>query len=214
MVAGMLLFLLPMPGLAGWQMATPGGNAAANSRDPFFQSAGQTVVVKKESWKQTAIHPVHGHTVRHAVRVPSVSYAMHGHRHAVRHSHSHTHPPQTEAAVKPVSVWKRTMAQQSVWQQSANRQAARNSFSGMVRQVHPVAGYAISMSGSLRDNVSRIMHRYHWKVIWQSPHDFNFDGRLTGTSLPDVIGRLFDPFPLQAKMYMSNRTMVVIPREA
>lgn len=77
----------------------------------------------------------------------------------------------------------------------------------------PAAIYAISVSGSLKENVERIMDRYHWKVIWKVPYDYNFDGRVTGASLPNVIEKLLQPFPLQAQMYMSNRTMTVIPRK-
>ena len=76
----------------------------------------------------------------------------------------------------------------------------------------PAAVYAISVSGSLKENLERIMDRYHWKVIWKAPYDYNFDGRVTGTSLPNVIERLMKPFPLQATMYMSNRTLLVTPR--
>lgn len=72
--------------------------------------------------------------------------------------------------------------------------------------------YAISISGSLKENVERIMERYHWKVIWKSNYDYNFDGRVTGASLTSVMEKLFQPFPLQAQLYMSNRTMIVIPR--
>jgi hypothetical protein len=85
-----------------------------------------------------------------------------------------------------------------------------NQFSGLGR---PVAVYAISVSGSLKENVERIMDRYHWKVIWKAPYDYNFDGRVTGTSLPDVMQKLLNPFPLQAVLYMSNRTMTIIPRK-
>lgn len=77
----------------------------------------------------------------------------------------------------------------------------------------PAAVYAISISGSLKENLERIMDRYHWKVIWQAPYDYNFDGRITGTNLPDVVEKLLQPFPLQAVMYMSNRTLTVIPRK-
>src|SRR5438552_1093599 len=77
----------------------------------------------------------------------------------------------------------------------------------------PVAVYAISVSGSLKENIERIMDRYHWKVIWKVPYDYNFDGRVTGSSLPDVIEKLLRPFPLQAQMYMSNRTMTVVSRK-
>lgn len=77
----------------------------------------------------------------------------------------------------------------------------------------PAAVYAISVSGSLKENIERIMDRYHWKVVWKVPFDYNFDGRVTGSSLPNVMQKLLSPFPLQAVMYMSNRTMTVIPRK-
>lgn len=78
----------------------------------------------------------------------------------------------------------------------------------------PAATYAISISGSVKENVERIMERYHWKVIWRAPYDYNFDGRVTGASLPNVVEKLLKPFPLQAVLYMSNRTMMVVPRKA
>lgn len=76
----------------------------------------------------------------------------------------------------------------------------------------PVAVYAVSISGSLKENLERIMGRYHWKVVWKAPFDYNFDGRVTGSSLPNVIEKLLQPFPLQAVMYMSNRTLAIVPR--
>ncbi|HTM63885.1 MAG TPA: hypothetical protein VL360_05230 [Gammaproteobacteria bacterium] len=78
-------------------------------------------------------------------------------------------------------------------------------------QAAPV--YAVSISGSLKDNIERIMRRYDWKVVWNAPYDYNFDGKITGSSLPNVIQKLLQPFPLQAVMYMSNRTVAVIPRQ-
>ncbi len=84
-----------------------------------------------------------------------------------------------------------------------------NQFANLGR---PAAVYAISVSGSLKENLERIMDRYHWKVIWKVPYDYNFDGRITGASLPDVINKLLKPFPLQAQMYLSNRTMIVVQR--
>jgi hypothetical protein len=77
----------------------------------------------------------------------------------------------------------------------------------------PAALYAISVSGSVKENLQRIMDRYHWKVLWKVAYDYNFDGRVTGSSLPDVVEKLLKPFPLQAVMYMSNRTMTVMPRK-
>lgn len=76
----------------------------------------------------------------------------------------------------------------------------------------PAAIYAVSISGSLKENIERIMGRYHWKVVWKAPYDYNFDGRVTGSSLPNVIEKLLKPFPLQAVMYMSNRTVAIIER--
>ncbi len=72
--------------------------------------------------------------------------------------------------------------------------------------------YAVSISGSLKENLERIMSRYHWRVVWKAPYDYNFDGRVTGSSLPNVIEKLLQPFPLQAVMYMSNRTLTVAPK--
>lgn len=76
----------------------------------------------------------------------------------------------------------------------------------------PVQMYAVSISGSLKENIERIMGRYHWKVIWKAPYDYNFDGKVTGTSLPNVVEKLLQPFPLQAVMYMSNRTLTISTR--
>jgi hypothetical protein len=72
--------------------------------------------------------------------------------------------------------------------------------------------YAVSISGSLKENIERIMARYHWKVIWKAPYDYNFDGKVTGSSLPNVVEKLLQPFPLQAVMYVSNRTVAIVPR--
>ena len=85
-----------------------------------------------------------------------------------------------------------------------------NQFANMGR---PAAVYAISVSGSLKENIERIMDRYHWKVIWKAPYDYNFDGRVKGTSLPNVMEKLLRPFPLQAVLFMSNRTMTISPRK-
>ena len=76
----------------------------------------------------------------------------------------------------------------------------------------PAPVYAVSISGSLKENLERIMSRYHWRVIWKAPYDYNFDGRVTGSSLPNVVEKLLQPFPVQAVMYMSNRTLAVVPR--
>lgn len=85
-----------------------------------------------------------------------------------------------------------------------------NQFANLGR---PAEIYAISVSGSLKENIERIMDRYHWRVVWKAPYDYNFDGRVTGTSLPNVMEKLLKPFPLQATLYMSNRTMAIEARK-
>jgi hypothetical protein len=101
------------------------------------------------------------------------------------------------------------MQQNSTFSSSGNSAFNQDSSLG-----NPAAIYAISVSGSLKENIERIMDRYHWKVVWKAPYDYNFDGRVTGSSLPNVIEKLLQPFPLQAVMYMSNRTMAIVPRKA
>lgn len=87
------------------------------------------------------------------------------------------------------------------------------SFSNQYAQLgQPAPVYAVSISGSLKENLERIMSRYHWRVIWKAPYDYNFDGRVTGSSLPNVVEKLLQPFPVQAVMYMSNRTLAIVPR--
>lgn len=76
----------------------------------------------------------------------------------------------------------------------------------------PAPIYAVSISGSLKENLERIMSLYHWRVIWKAPYDYNFDGKITGSSLQNVVEKLLKPFPVQAVMYMSNRTLAVVPR--
>jgi hypothetical protein len=76
----------------------------------------------------------------------------------------------------------------------------------------PAPVFVVSISGSLKENLERIMHRYHWKVLWKAPYDYNFDGRVTGSSLTNVVDKLLQPFPLQAVMYMSSRTMTISVR--
>lgn len=77
----------------------------------------------------------------------------------------------------------------------------------------PATVYGVSVSGSLKENLERIMKRYHWRVVWKAPFDYNFDGKITGSSLPNVVQKLLQPFPLQAVMYQSNRTVAVVSRQ-
>lgn len=76
----------------------------------------------------------------------------------------------------------------------------------------PAPAYAISIRGSLKTNLERILRRYHWRVVWKAPYDYNFDGRVTGSSLANTIQKVLQPFPLQAVMYKANRTVTIVPR--
>jgi hypothetical protein len=115
-----------------------------------------------------------------------------------------------QAAVPNEPFFQAGVQQDTTFVPSAGNGAFPDQFANLGR---PAAVYAISVSGSLKENIERIMDRYHWKVIWKVPYDYNFDGRVTGTSLPNVIEKLLSPFPLQATLFMSNRTMTVSPRK-
>lgn len=115
-----------------------------------------------------------------------------------------------QAAIPSEPFFQAGTQQENAFIPTYGSNAFPNQFANLGR---PAPVYAISVSGSLKENVERIMDRYHWKVIWKVPYDYNFDGRITGASLPNVIEKLLKPFPLQAQMYMSNRTMIVVPRK-
>jgi hypothetical protein len=115
-----------------------------------------------------------------------------------------------EAAIPSEPFFQAGTQQNTAFIPTYGNSAFPNKFANLSR---PAAVYAISVSGSLKENIERIMDRYHWRVVWKVPYDYNFDGRVTGSSLPNVIEKLLQPFPLQAQMYMSNRTMTVVLRK-
>lgn len=115
-----------------------------------------------------------------------------------------------EAAVPREPFFQAGTQQKNAFVPSAYSSRSLPSQYARLGQSAPV--YAVSISGSLKENIERIMNRYHWKVIWKAPYDYNFDGRVTGASLPNVMEKLLQPFPLQAVMYMSNRTLMIVPR--
>lgn len=115
-----------------------------------------------------------------------------------------------EATVPNEPFFQAGYQQSNAFAPSYGSGAFPNQFANLGR---PTAVYAISVSGSLKENIERIMDRYHWKVIWKAPYDYNFDGRVHGSSLPNVMEKLLKPFPLQAVLYMSNRTMTITQRK-
>lgn len=115
-----------------------------------------------------------------------------------------------EAAVPREPFFQAGTQRQTAFSSSSNRSNVYPSEYANLGRTAPL--YAVSISGSLKDNIERIMRRYHWRVVWKAPYDYNFDGRVTGSSLPNVLQKLLQPFPLQAVMYMSNRTVAVVPR--
>lgn len=116
--------------------------------------------------------------------------------------------PQTAMPTEP--FFQAGNQQKTAFQPSAySSEAFPNQFASLGT---PAPVYAVSISGSLKENLERIMGRYHWKVIWKAPYDYNFDGRVAGASLPNVVEKLLKPFPLQAVMYMSNRTMTIVAK--
>jgi len=115
-----------------------------------------------------------------------------------------------EATVPREPFFQAGTQRQTAFSSSSRSDAYPSEYANLGRTA-PV--YAVSISGSLKDNIERIMRRYHWRVVWKAPYDYNFDGRVTGSSLPNVLQKLLQPFPLQAVMYMSNRTVAVVPRQ-
>lgn len=115
-----------------------------------------------------------------------------------------------EAAIPREPFFQAGMQQKNAFRSAYGSNAFPNRYANLGQ---PAAVYAVSISGSLKENLERIMGRYHWRVIWKAPYDFNFDGRVCGSSLPNVVEKLLQPFPLQAVMYMSNRTLAIIPRQ-
>jgi len=116
-----------------------------------------------------------------------------------------------EAGMIPSDPFFQASASQPVSTPSAyNANAFPNQFASLG---HPATLYAISVSGSVKENLERIMDRYHWKVIWKAPFDYNFDGRISGTNRDEVIQKLLSPFPLQARLYRANQVMIIVPRK-
>jgi hypothetical protein len=183
LLASIFFFLIPWNAFAGWQVAKKNMNPP---REPFFQTDRPP---KKVTTASRGFYPS-APIVTAPVAVAPVVVAP-------------VPPPPPPAACNvrlPPAAYIPNGYRTNVYPRPTS-----NISIGM-----PV--YAVSISGSLKENVERIMGRYHWKVIWKAPYDFNFDGRVTGSSLPAVIRKLFQPFPLQARMYMSNRTLAVVPR--
>lgn len=127
--------------------------------------------------------------------------------------------PQALLANWQVSSPEASSPNEPFFQAGSQRQTAlvppsyRNTYPSEYENIgRPAPVYAISISGSLKENIERIMRRYRWRVVWKAPYDYNFDGRVTGASLPNVLEKILQPFPLQAVMYMSNRTVAIVPR--
>lgn len=78
----------------------------------------------------------------------------------------------------------------------------------------PRPAYAISVAGSLKQNLMRIMSGFGWRVVWLAPYDFNFDGKIEGITPANVIDKLLAPFPLKAVMFAGNKTLTIYPKNA
>jgi hypothetical protein len=192
------LCLVPVVAFAGWQVATP---TTAVPSDPKFEADrhyDKTFFPAPQ--KCRVYHRKTYRTVLAAHPVPAPTPV----------SPEGWHPARPVAAIPVGPVFQAGIPRDRSFVPAYSGSVFPNHVADFGR---PAATYAISVSGSLKENVERIMHRYHWKVIWKAPYDYNFDGRVTGTSLPSVVEKLLNPFPLQATLYMSNRTMTVTPRK-
>lgn len=82
-------------------------------------------------------------------------------------------------------------------------------------QAHHAAKPIVLVTGSLRDNVTRIAAEYGWhKVVWQPDHDYRWVGRvsLQPSSMQSVFTRILEGYPLQAVFYKGNHVLVIKAR--
>jgi hypothetical protein len=72
-------------------------------------------------------------------------------------------------------------------------------------------------SGSLKDNVTRMIHESGWgKVVWNVPNDYQWEGDITITAnnIKDAVLQLLDSYPVQAVFYNTNHIVNIVPRRA
>ena len=70
-------------------------------------------------------------------------------------------------------------------------------------------------TGSLRDNIARVAHRYGWKkVVWLPKHDYRWVGQTSvkRSSVYTVFSRVLKEYPLQAVFYKGNHVLVITSR--
>lgn len=182
---GFLLSLIALPSLAAWQVANSEYRPAP--KETFFQAP------KKVNDEPAGVYKGDPIKLSYRKATPTVTF-------------SKENKMQTPYGVAPIPL--------SYKEPTYKKRKMRtvSSYTGVYREPELPPLYAVSISGSLKENLERIMTRYHWKVIWKAPYDYNFDGRVIGGSLPNVVEKLLQPFPLQAVMYMSNRTLAIVPR--
>lgn len=69
--------------------------------------------------------------------------------------------------------------------------------------------------GSLKTNIERVAHKFHWnKVIWRSPNDYRWAAytKIRGDNLKDILRIVLVNYPLQAMFFEGNHVLVIQPR--
>lgn len=197
----LIFFLISFPSwtFAGWQIVQPATKKVpvAKDQDAFIQ-ASRTAQQNEVLTKTTTSHSNSMNSINESPPASDQIYRP-------------IYPPAKPVTVKYNQTYNNTKTTNFYTNPSSLREKYR--YPSRYVYIKPKSSfYAVSISGSVKENVERIMRRYHWKVVWKAPYDYNYDGRITGTSLPNVIEKLFQPFPLQAVMYVSNRTLTVVSR--
>ena len=79
---------------------------------------------------------------------------------------------------------------------------------------HPVAQFTFA-SGSLQKNIQHIAQQFGWnEIIWKAKGDYRWIGKVkfVNTSLPDILNKVLQSYPLQAVFYQGNHVLVISPR--
>lgn len=83
-----------------------------------------------------------------------------------------------------------------------------------VPKVAPVRSTTLQ-SGPLRAQLTTIAQDWGWQqVVWRVPHDYQWHGHVQfkANTLPALLSKLLDPYPIQAVFYQGNHVLVFVPR--
>ena len=78
------------------------------------------------------------------------------------------------------------------------------------------APYALHLyPGSLKSNVSRLMKKSQFKLLWNSKYDYRVvsEATITGKNFNDALNNLLKNYPVNAVFYEQNKIMTIVQRK-